>query len=419
NPTKKPKSTPYLGDTQPAIVEHHPDLGNPNLFGKTHPIGTPSSPTTLPADAPAYIIDLFQLVQAQNNRLNQLEALLAENTKLKSENEQLKKRIHFLQREKRSAPALVVDDDANNMILDIPTREPNDFSFKLPCHTQIPSDIPSSDASFRTTQGSQASKYATVPAATPNTTTTTKMTPYQAAAHRGLKASTTAKKSSMKKPNPAARRAAARSFQAESANQGFQYIYLPSRVREPLSVVRSKLSKLNIDTSRILDIQFPAKKIVGLLVHNDYAPTIRNRFRKARLITIDDFDPLSANVLHLPEPCSLSDTEKTAKAREYHLNRCLHALDFIRKPVSFAVAKTFLANSWITDDHLKQLVAGTPFFDKDSIALPRTQQIDISRTTSSSSPTTDDVEMTPHDNANISTPAAILPSGAGELASQQ
>ncbi|KAI8987229.1 hypothetical protein BDF20DRAFT_798201, partial [Mycotypha africana] len=152
-----------------------------------------------------------------------------------------------------------------------------------------------------------------------------------------------------------ARRTAARSFQAESANQGFQYLYLPCRTREKLSLMRRKLSKLNIDTSRILDIQFPAQKTVGILVQNDYAPIIKNRLAKAKITPLDTFDPLSVATLHNnPELASLNEEDKKAKALECHTKRCLRALDFIRRPVSFAVAKTFMTNSWITENYLKQ-----------------------------------------------------------------
>ncbi|KAI8975793.1 hypothetical protein BDF20DRAFT_808969, partial [Mycotypha africana] len=135
---------------------------------------------------------------------------------------------------------------------------------------------------------------------------------------------------------------AARSFQPISDNQGFQYLYLPCRLKEKISIVRDKLAKLHIATSRILDIQFPTKTIVGLLVHNDYVPTIRNRLAKAKISTIDEFDPLSGTILRHPELLTLSEADKNAKASEFHTKRCLRALDYIRKPVAFSVAKTFL-----------------------------------------------------------------------------
>ncbi|KAI9324419.1 hypothetical protein BD770DRAFT_302658, partial [Pilaira anomala] len=63
---------------------------------------------------------------------------------------------------------------------------------------------------------------------------------------------------------------AARMFTPVSESQGFKYVYLPCRAREKYSDVRKKLKSLKIDTARILDVHYPAQKVIALLVHNDY-----------------------------------------------------------------------------------------------------------------------------------------------------
>lgn len=51
--------------------------------------------------------------------------------------------------------------------------------------------------------------------------------------------------------------AAARFLQAPSETQGFQYAYLPTKARVPISQIRARLRKLDIQNTRILDIHYP------------------------------------------------------------------------------------------------------------------------------------------------------------------
>ncbi|KAI9309961.1 hypothetical protein BX666DRAFT_2033861 [Dichotomocladium elegans] len=315
NPIKKTKPTPgpsATSDHSPATpqmsatapLNQTPDLEDPNIFGIANPIGV-STTIPLPLDAPIYIVELFQLVTAQTSRLAHLETLAAANTALTKENEALKKRIQELEQRLIKTPSSTMDDSP---MTDALPREPGDFTFTVPTQSSPKTD---STSLFRTGQGSTASKYATCsPAPSPADTSsaTKQQSPYQAAAYKGLRNPT-----AQRKITSAARKTAARSFQPISDNQGFQYLYLPCRLKEKISIVRDKLAKLHIATSRILDIQFPTKTIVGLLVHNDYVPTIRNRLAKAKISTIDEFDPylgLSCATLSSSPSLKLTKTQK-------------------------------------------------------------------------------------------------------------
>ncbi|EIE92434.1 hypothetical protein RO3G_16956 [Rhizopus delemar RA 99-880] len=64
---------------------------------------------------------------------------------------------------------------------------------------------------------------------------------------------------------------AARLLQPPSKNQGFQYLYLSTKARFPVGQVRSRLRKLKINNDRILDISYPDRHDVALMVDNDYA----------------------------------------------------------------------------------------------------------------------------------------------------
>ncbi|KAG1480101.1 hypothetical protein G6F46_014541 [Rhizopus delemar] len=55
--------------------------------------------------------------------------------------------------------------------------------------------------------------------------------------------------------------------------------------------VRSRLAVLGIDPYRILDITFPARSIVGLLVHAQYNDTLTAKLTKAKIPIHQDFEP--------------------------------------------------------------------------------------------------------------------------------
>ncbi|KAG1024491.1 hypothetical protein G6F43_014171 [Rhizopus delemar] len=57
---------------------------------------------------------------------------------------------------------------------------------------------------------------------------------------------------------------AARFLQPPSENQGFQYIYIPTKARVPIGQLRNRLRRLDINNSRILDINYPTRNIVAL-----------------------------------------------------------------------------------------------------------------------------------------------------------
>ncbi|CAO3588472.1 unnamed protein product [Absidia cylindrospora] len=55
----------------------------------------------------------------------------------------------------------------------------------------------------------------------------------------------------------------------------FEMIYIPSRHRLTRAAARLRLRSLGIHTHRIIDIHFPARNLIAMLVHEDYGVTIR------------------------------------------------------------------------------------------------------------------------------------------------
>ncbi|KAI8394270.1 uncharacterized protein BYT42DRAFT_480914, partial [Radiomyces spectabilis] len=81
-------------------------------------------------------------------------------------------------------------------------------------------------------------------------------------------------------------------FKETEGPSGFQYLYIPHSHRLTRQEARSHLHRLGIDPYRILDITFPAHSVVGLLVHNQYRPTVLASLEKHTIKHFADFDPL-------------------------------------------------------------------------------------------------------------------------------
>ncbi|PHZ10553.1 uncharacterized protein RHIMIDRAFT_314592 [Rhizopus microsporus ATCC 52813] len=149
--------------------------------------------------------------------------------------------------------------------------------------------------------------------------------------------------------------AAARLLQPPPENQGFQYVYLPIKARDPIGQVRTRLRKLDITNNRILNIHYPDRNFVALLVHNDYVNELRKQLERFKVTFKDNFDPCGSKLLRDPKYTDLSPEERANFALMYHSNRMARALDYIRAPIKHAVARFFYSKGWIS----KTILQGT------------------------------------------------------------
>jgi hypothetical protein len=163
------------------------------------------------------------------------------------------------------------------------------------------------------------------------------------------------------------RKAAARVFMESSGESGFTSVYLPCRRRMPISELRGNLRKLKIANFRVLDVSYPASKVVALLVHQEYAKELMERFEAAGVKPLDGFDPLDGKVITDPKWADKTEVDRTEQAHMIHRVRCLVALDHIRVPVKYAVARHFVRLGWVENETLQRIQTG------DRLAPPREQ----------------------------------------------
>ena len=143
-----------------------------------------------------------------------------------------------------------------------------------------------------------------------------------------------------------------RPFQETTGPQGFQYLYIPRNRRLERSEVRKRLRKLGLESSRILDIYFPTRSTIGLLVHDQYAQSVRELLAKAKISTLADFDPLDPKHLSDPKFEGITATERAEIAHEIHHCRAKRTLEHIRPTIVSAVARYFCDMGWISEEDM-------------------------------------------------------------------
>ncbi|KAG2187141.1 hypothetical protein INT44_004811 [Umbelopsis vinacea] len=141
--------------------------------------------------------------------------------------------------------------------------------------------------------------------------------------------------------------ASVRLFQEETGPSGYEYIYLPRNRRMKRSEARSSLRRLGLEPSRLLDITMPTRQVIGLLVHVQYAPTVREVLAKHE-IKPTEFVPTDPKHIADPKHATLSGSDRQLLANSIHANRMMRTLRYMRPEVATAVGRYFVDQKWLT-----------------------------------------------------------------------
>ncbi|KAG0816115.1 hypothetical protein G6F19_012928 [Rhizopus arrhizus] len=138
------------------------------------------------------------------------------------------------------------------------------------------------------------------------------------------------------------RQATARAFNAPTpfSSPGYDYVYVHRSRRLNRSEIRQRFRKLGIDTSRILDISFPASGIIGLLVHKEF-----------KLILVQTLE-------HVADAKYNNLTGQDRVVLGYALNqvRCITILRFLRPYLVPAVARYYVEQKWMSNEMANALI---------------------------------------------------------------
>ncbi|KAG2178936.1 hypothetical protein INT43_001783 [Umbelopsis isabellina] len=100
----------------------------------------------------------------------------------------------------------------------------------------------------------------------------------------------------------------------------------------------------------------PTRKILGLLVHVQYAPTVRQVLEKHDIKSVD-FEPTDPAHIADPKHDTLSASDRQQLANSIHANRMMRTLKYMRSEIATAVGRYFVDQKWIT---LTELAASVP-----------------------------------------------------------
>ncbi|KAL7326058.1 hypothetical protein PS15p_208450 [Mucor circinelloides] len=149
------------------------------------------------------------------------------------------------------------------------------------------------------------------------------------------------KKKSAAPPPPSIKRATAtvsRLFGPQSdIPSGYQFVYMSIARRRPLQEIRRTLQGININKSRVLDIQYPIPNVMAVLLFLTLIPVIPK--------------------IYWIQSLTLSPSLRAEKAVEIENLRCLRALSFVHRSVRLSVARSFLFYDKITQKQFDAILA--------------------------------------------------------------
>ncbi|KAK4511249.1 uncharacterized protein ATC70_012464 [Mucor velutinosus] len=152
-------------------------------------------------------------------------------------------------------------------------------------------------------------------------------------------------------PTKAAKRklAAGRLFKTSAAKgpQGYQYVYIGRSGKILRSEIRRTLKAIGVDTSRILDINFPASEAIGILLHTQYVAEFLALLRASESEILEDFDPLNPANIADPQYDAYSEHDRMDLIAEMVNARSVDALSHIRPLNVSSVGRWFLDLGWI------------------------------------------------------------------------
>ncbi|KAI7857530.1 hypothetical protein BDC45DRAFT_566507 [Circinella umbellata] len=145
-----------------------------------------------------------------------------------------------------------------------------------------------------------------------------------------------------------------RLLQPATDNTAYTIVYIPSPRRTLYSEIRRALSLVGIAQEQVIDIQFPARGTVGLLIHTSYEKELRELLAQAKLHTKDEFNPISATIIGDPTLLAkLTEDERATAARKIYQERMFNlCMRLPKKHLQVAILRHFTTLPSDNNHHL-------------------------------------------------------------------
>ncbi|OAD68531.1 hypothetical protein PHYBLDRAFT_150120 [Phycomyces blakesleeanus NRRL 1555(-)] len=136
-------------------------------------------------------------------------------------------------------------------------------------------------------------------------------------------------------------------FSDKTGPDGFEYVYISWSRCIMHSEVCCSLRTLGVDTGRLLDINFPARGVIGVLVYVQYLEEFKSQIACAKVSLIDSFDPLDPKNVADPKFANLSLSGLETQTLVLQNACCSQALKFLCPHLVLPVAHFFIQSGWI------------------------------------------------------------------------
>ncbi|KAI7897992.1 uncharacterized protein BX663DRAFT_556190, partial [Cokeromyces recurvatus] len=223
--------------------------------------------------------------------------------------------------------------------------------------------VPAATPAASIEQGTEASMWSTVVARRPKAT-------------KGPAKPPAGKKVTVKR-----REAIVRGFNEVSGPSGYTTVYINRSRRFTKTEVRRNLRLLGAEPRRIVDVSFPARNIIGLLIHRGFEEAFEGLLAKAKIATIKDFDPL--------DPINVADPKYKDMDTDSRFTVALRLQN-----------QQYIQLGWVSEEDLHSLGPRNPLASWDDV--------DRSSAAPASSPT--DTEIDSSTPSRPSFPSTVSPS---------
>jgi hypothetical protein len=94
--------------------------------------------------------------------------------------------------------------------------------------------------------------------------------------------------------------------------------------------IRNLFHTLSIDPVRILDISFPARSVISVLIHTEYQTKFLAALAGAKVRPLENFNPLAKEHIADPQFATIALHDRTRLAAAIHQDRCFRTMYFLR-----------------------------------------------------------------------------------------
>ena len=135
-------------------------------------------------------------------------------------------------------------------------------------------------------------------------------------------------------------------------HSGYTIVYLNSTHRSQHSETRKALAILGVPQGRIIDVHFPVRGIIGLLIHKSFEKDLVSILQKAKLKINTEFEPQSAASLRGTQYNDLSEEKRKEQAEQLFTDRMLRTCARMPKAhLGAAIIRHFVHDVDINDRH--------------------------------------------------------------------